>query len=71
MPLLIILLLALLIAQLGFWKALAAILGGILMFAILIVLGLALAATVILAALRRRRRITFMDDGRLPRDPRV
>lgn len=71
MPVLIVLVLALLIAQVGFWKALAAVLGGILMLLLLLLLALALVVLIVLTALRRRRRLAYLPPDRLPPDPRA
>lgn len=56
MPLVIFLLLVILIAQIGFWDTLSAIVGGVLMIVLLILLLAALVALGGLLALRRLRR---------------
>jgi hypothetical protein len=55
MPIILILLLALIIAQVGFWKTLGSILGAIAMIVILIILAV-LALAVLGAMLTRRAR---------------
>jgi hypothetical protein len=56
MPLVIFLILVILIAQIGFWDTLSAILGGVLMIVLLVLLLVALVALGGLLALRRLRR---------------
>jgi hypothetical protein len=56
MPLVIFLILVILIAQIGFWDTLSAILGGVLMIVLLVLLLVALVAVGGLLALRRLRR---------------
>jgi hypothetical protein len=56
MPILIILLLAILIAQIGFWKTLGAILGGAAMIVLLILIVAAIALLFAYSAYRRVRR---------------
>ncbi|HEX6959871.1 MAG TPA: hypothetical protein VF194_17945 [Ferrovibrio sp.] len=53
MPILIILLLAVMVAQFGFWNTLAGLLGGIGIFVLVVVTGLALLAAIASYALRR------------------
>lgn len=53
MPILIFLVLVILIAQIGFWDTLQAVLGGIVMIILLIALAGSLAALVIYLAMRR------------------
>jgi hypothetical protein len=55
MPILVFIILVVLIAQLGFWKTFAAILGGaamIVLFVILAILFLALAGTLVIRRMR-------------------
>lgn len=57
MPILIlILVLAILIAQVGFWKTFAAILGGVAMFVLFVLLAVAVVALAAYVAYRRRLR---------------
>ncbi len=56
MPLLVFLVLVILIAQIGFWDTLTAILGGVAMIALLVLLAIALVALVGLLIVRRMRR---------------
>ena len=56
MPILILLIIIILIAQVGFWDTLQAILGGILMIVLLVALMVALAGIVIRYAYRRMTR---------------
>jgi hypothetical protein len=56
MPILIILLLAILIAQIGFWDTLGAILGGIAMVVLLLLILAAIAALATVMLYRRLRR---------------
>ncbi|MYZ50002.1 hypothetical protein [Propylenella binzhouense] len=53
MPILILVLLAILIAQVGFWKALTAILGSVLMVVLLIVIAVALVLALAYALKRK------------------
>ncbi|MGQ7790918.1 hypothetical protein ACUN0C_00740 [Faunimonas sp. B44] len=53
MPILIILLLAILIAQIGFWNTLTAILGGIAM--VILLIGVAIALVLAVGYLLKRR----------------
>lgn len=55
MPILIILVIAILVAQFGFWDAFAAVLGAVGVVILLIVLSAVLMALVIAYAMRRRR----------------
>lgn len=55
MPILIILLIAVLVAQFGFWDAFASVLGAVGVLVLLFVLGVALLALCVAYALRRRR----------------
>ncbi len=55
MPLLIFLILVIMIAQLGFWDTLSAILGGIAMIVLFLLLAIALAALVGALIFRRLR----------------
>ncbi len=55
MPIIIILLVAVLVAQFGFWDTFAAVLGAVGVMILLWVVGIALVATVIAYAMRRRR----------------
>jgi uncharacterized membrane protein YkvI len=55
MPILIILLIAVLVAQFGFWDAFASVLGAIGVLVLLFITGVALLALVIAYAMRRRR----------------
>lgn len=55
MPLLIIVLLAILIAQIGFWDTLSVILGSVLMLVLLLALVAAIVALGARAAMRRLR----------------
>lgn len=52
----IVLILAIMIAQIGFWDTFGATLGGVAMIVLLAVLGIALLALLARAALRRARR---------------
>jgi len=56
MPILIILLLAVLIAQLGFWDTLSVILGSVAMIVLLLLVAAAMVALLGVLALRRLRR---------------
>jgi hypothetical protein len=57
-PILLILILAVIIAQIGFWKTLGSILGAIAMIVLLVVLvGLALGVVGMIVAQRARRRL--------------
>jgi hypothetical protein len=56
MPLLILLVLIIMIAQLGFWDTFQAILGGVAMIILFILLAIALVALAIALAVRRMRR---------------
>jgi len=57
MPILLILILAIIIAQVGFWKTLGSILGAIVMIVLLVVLvGLALGVIGMIVTRRTRRR---------------
>ena len=56
MPLLIFLVLVILIAQIGFWDTLAAILGGVAMIVLFVLLAIALLALVGVLMARRLRR---------------
>lgn len=56
MPIILLLLLALIIAQVGFWKTLGSILGAIFMIVVLIVLAVAAVAVVGVLIARRTRR---------------
>ena len=55
MPLLIFLILVIMIAQLGFWDTLSAILGGIAMIILFLLLAIALVALVGVLVFRRLR----------------
>jgi len=55
MPLLILLVLIILIAQVGFWDTFAAILGGVAMIVLFILLAIAFVALVGILMLRRSR----------------
>ncbi len=55
MPLLILLILAIMIAQIGFWDTLSAIVGGVLMIALLVLLVVAALVLVGFLAVRRTR----------------
>jgi uncharacterized membrane protein YidH (DUF202 family) len=56
MPLLILLVLIIMIAQLGFWDTFQAILGGVAMIILFILLATALVTLVVALAVRRMRR---------------
>jgi hypothetical protein len=56
MPLILFVILVILIAQIGFWDTLSAILGGVLMIVLLILLLAGLVALGALLAVRRLRR---------------
>lgn len=55
MPIIIILILALLIAQIGFWDTFTAVLGGVAVLVLFVLLLAALAAVLALLAFRRVR----------------
>ena len=55
MPLLIFIILVILIAQIGFWDTLAAILGGVAMIVLFVLFAVALVALIAVLLLRRIR----------------
>lgn len=55
MPLLVLLVLVILIAQIGFWDTLSAIVGGVLMLVVLAALGLLLVVLALRWAMTRAR----------------
>ena len=68
MPILILIVLAILIAQIGFWDTLQAVLGGIAMIVLLILLAVTLAALAVYVAIRRVRGHWGRSDPRLKKD---
>lgn len=68
MPILILIVLAILIAQIGFWDTFQAVLGGIAMIVLLILLALSLVALAAYVAFRRVRGHWGRSEPRLKKD---